>query len=168
MEKQSSTTKAQIVIALSAPAGPSARLPQSSSDEHLLTSAVEMSQNDQKEFIVNEEEHDRMNRLGEVSLLEELEETKTSLDALLPQFRKSDQKPQSREVPGPDAPIRVLIVRGLCYRIRRKDLFCPCPKSKAGIKSVPALLAHLGKKHELADVHCKDFMRHFIHGLSPK
>jgi hypothetical protein len=29
-------------------------------------------------------------------------------------------------------------------------------------------LAHLGKKHELADVHCKDFMRHFIHGLSPK
>jgi hypothetical protein len=61
----------------------SARLPQSSSDEDLLTSAEEMPQNEQREFRVSQEEHDRVNRLNEMLLLEELEETKTSLEAFL-------------------------------------------------------------------------------------
>jgi hypothetical protein len=54
------------------------RLPQSSSDEDLLTSAGEISQNEQREFIISEEKNDPVNRLGEVLLLEKLEEAKTS------------------------------------------------------------------------------------------
>jgi hypothetical protein len=45
-----------------------ARLSQSSSDEDVLTSAEEMPQNEQREFIVNEEEHDGVNRLSEMLL----------------------------------------------------------------------------------------------------
>jgi hypothetical protein len=106
-----------------------------------------------------------MNCLGEVLLFEELEETKTNLEILRQEFAGSEQKPQSSGDIGPDALIQFLIVRGLCRRICRKELFCPYPKCKVGIKSISALLKYLDKKHELADVYYKDLMRYFIHGL---
>jgi hypothetical protein len=62
---------------------PPARLPESSSNEDLLTSAEEISQNKQKEAILSHEEHNRVNRFGEVLLSEELEEAKTSFEAFL-------------------------------------------------------------------------------------
>jgi hypothetical protein len=133
-----------------------------------LTSTEEIPQNEQRELTVNKEEQDRVNCLGEVSLLEELKEAKTSLEALMQDCAESEQQPQNNRGLDPDALILPLIVRGLCHRICRKDLFCPYAKCKAGIKNSSALLTHLTKKHELVDVWCKDLMPHFIHGLSPR
>jgi hypothetical protein len=62
------------------------RLSQSFSNEDLLTSAEEISHNKQRELIASEEEHDWVNYLGEMLLSEELEEAKTSLNALLQEF----------------------------------------------------------------------------------
>jgi hypothetical protein len=50
-----------------------------------------MSQNEQRKLIVSEEEHDQTNRRAEVLLLEELEEAKTSLEALIQEFAGSEQ-----------------------------------------------------------------------------
>jgi hypothetical protein len=116
---------------------------------------------------VSEEEYDRVNPLGKVLLIEELEEAKTNLKILIQEFAGSEQQSQSNGDLGLDAPILLLIVRGLCHRIYRNDLFCLYPKCKAGIKNISALLTYLNKKHELADVCCKDIMRHFIHDLYP-
>jgi hypothetical protein len=138
-----------------------------SSDEDLFTSTEEMPQNEQRELIVSEGEHDRLNCVGEVLLSEEPEETKTSSDALRPEFAASEQKSQKSGDLVLDAPILLLIVRGLCHRVCRKDLFGPYPRRKAEIKNISALLTHLDKKHELADVYCKDLMRHFTHDLYP-
>jgi hypothetical protein len=68
-----------------------ARIPQSSSDEDIFTLAEEISQNKQREFIVSEEEHDRVNRLSEILLLEEPEEAKTSLEGPLQEFAGSER-----------------------------------------------------------------------------
>jgi hypothetical protein len=50
-------------------------------------------QNEQRELIVSNEEHDRVNRLVDVLLSEELEEAKTGLEALLHEFPGSEQPP---------------------------------------------------------------------------
>jgi hypothetical protein len=42
-----------------------------------------MPENEPREPLVSEEEHDGMNRLGEVSFLEGLEEAKTGLEVLI-------------------------------------------------------------------------------------
>jgi hypothetical protein len=91
-------------------------------------------------------------------LFEELEETKISFEALLHEFAGNIQQSQSSGDFGPDVPILPLIVRGLCHRICRMDLFCPYPRCKAEMKNVSALLMHLDKRHELADVCCKDLI----------
>jgi hypothetical protein len=116
---------------------------------------------------VSDEEQDGVNHLGEMLLIEELEEAKTSLEAFMQEFAGNEQKSQDSRNHGPDVPILFLIVRRLCHRICKKDLFCPYPKCKAGIKNVSFLLTHLNKKHELADVCCKDLVRHFVHGIYP-
>jgi hypothetical protein len=67
------------------------RVPQSSSDHDLLISTEEIPQNEQREIIASEEEHDRMNRLGEMLLSEKLEEEKTSLEALVQEFVGCEQ-----------------------------------------------------------------------------
>jgi hypothetical protein len=58
-----------------------ASLFQSSSDEHLFTSAKEMPQNGHRELIVSDKEHDRVNRVAEMLLSKELEEAIRSLEA---------------------------------------------------------------------------------------
>jgi hypothetical protein len=95
-----------------------------------------MSQNRQRGLRVSEEEYDQVNCLGEVLLLDDLEEAKTSLEALVQEFAGNEQQPQSSVYLGPDVPILLLIIQGLCHRICKKDLFCPYPKCKAGIKSL--------------------------------
>jgi hypothetical protein len=123
-----------------------------------------MSENEQREVIVSEEEYDRVNRLGDVLLSEELEAANPNLEALMQECAGSEEQPQSSGNLGPDAPILLLIGRGLGHRICRKDLFGPYPKCKADIKNLLALSTHLDKKHELTDVHCRELMRYFIHG----
>jgi hypothetical protein len=107
---------------------------------------------------VSDEEHDRVNHLGEVLLSEELKKAKISLEIVMQDFAGSEQQPRNSKNLSPDAPILLLIVRGFCHRICKKDLFCPYSKCKARIKNVSALLTHLDKKHELANGYCKDFM----------
>jgi flagellar biosynthesis chaperone FliJ len=62
-----------------------------------------MPQNEQREFIVSEGEHDCVNRLGKVLLSEEFEEMKTSLETLMQYFTGSEQQAQSNGDLGLDA-----------------------------------------------------------------
>jgi hypothetical protein len=144
-----------------------ARFPQPSSDEDLITSAEEIPQNERGKFIMSKDEHDRVNHLGKVFLSEEIEEAKTSLEAFLQEFARSDRLLQNSGHLAPDAPISLLIVRGFCHRICGKDLFCPYPRCKAEVKSISGIFTHLDKKHELPDVYCKYLRRHVIQGLYP-
>jgi tetrahydromethanopterin S-methyltransferase subunit G len=70
-----------------------------------------MSENEQRQLIRRDEEHDQVNRLREVVLPEELDEMKASLEALMEKVARSDQKPQISRDLGRDAPILFLIVR---------------------------------------------------------
>jgi hypothetical protein len=55
-----------------------------------------MPQNEQRQLIESEEEHDWINLLAEVLLLEELEEARTSLETHVQQFAAIEQQPQNR------------------------------------------------------------------------
>jgi hypothetical protein len=68
---------------------------------------------------------------------------------------------------GPHDRVRRLILQELCHQICRSDLFCSDPKCKKEIKSNPAFVTHLNKKHDVTDTCCKDLMRHFLEGLYP-
>jgi hypothetical protein len=76
----------------------------------------------------------------------------------LQELSGNEQRPQNSGDLVPDASILLLIARGLCHRICRKDLFCPDPKCKAEVNSISGLLKHPDKKHELNDVHCKELV----------
>jgi hypothetical protein len=84
------------------------------------------------------------------------------LEVLLHEFAGSEQQLQSSRDLDPDASILLLIVRGLCHRICRKDIFGLYSKCKAETKNISALLTHLDKKYELRHMRCKNLMRHFI------
>jgi hypothetical protein len=82
-------------------------------DENLLTSAEEISRNEPRRLIVSNEKHNWVNRLSEMLFPQELEEAKTSLEALMQKFAGKEQHLQSSGYLGPDAPILPLIVGGL-------------------------------------------------------
>jgi hypothetical protein len=115
-----------------------------------------MPHNGRREPTVSDKKHDRVNRVHEVLVLAGLDEGKTTLETLMQEFAGSEQRAQSSRDVGLDALILLLILRGLCDRICRKDLFCPSPRCNAEIKNISALLMHLEIKHELAEVCRRD------------
>jgi hypothetical protein len=78
------------------------------------------------------------------------------------EFAESEQRAHSSGDLDPNAPILLLIIRGLCSGICSQDLFCPYPKWKEEIKNVSALLTHLHKKDNLADV-CYRLIDKYMH-----
>jgi hypothetical protein len=108
---------------------------------------------------------ERMRRLSEALLNQDLETTKWRLDVALGNMQGVEEEEQVIDLA---SPILKLLTQGRSNRICRAELFCPHQGCEAEIKTVSHLMTHLRTKHNTPREACADLIGFFVRTIMPQ
>jgi hypothetical protein len=106
-----------------------------------------------------------LNVLGAPSEGRDSDEIKEKLEELLHATQEAEVAPNDTIPINLDTPMVVLLAQYRCFRICRKEVFCPAERCEKAFGDIGKLATHLRKAHSATAQATSDMVRYFIQNM---